>query len=117
MGTSKHIESSAAFPFEVPERNLPRVVQELQMSGTSSSRHFLLGIRRPTLLLSAYDDPFLPREVLDDVAVVASRNPFLEVEFHELGGHVGFVSGRLPWRTRYYAEWRVIQYFAWQLDS
>jgi hypothetical protein len=35
MGTSKLIDSSAAFPFEVPDRSLPLVVQELQMGGTS----------------------------------------------------------------------------------
>jgi hypothetical protein len=35
MGTSKLIDFSAAFPFEVPERNLPLAVQELQMDGTS----------------------------------------------------------------------------------
>jgi hypothetical protein len=35
MGTSKFIDSSAAFPFEVPEQNLPLVVQELQIGGTS----------------------------------------------------------------------------------
>ena len=31
-------DSSAAFPFEVPERSLPRVVQELQMGGTGLPR-------------------------------------------------------------------------------
>jgi hypothetical protein len=30
MGTSKCIDPSAAFHFEVPEENLPLVVQELQ---------------------------------------------------------------------------------------
>src|SRR5690349_17643356 len=33
----------------------------------SSSLQFLAGIRRPTLLLSARDDPFLPADVLDAV--------------------------------------------------
>jgi predicted alpha/beta-fold hydrolase len=76
----------------------------------SSARHFLGDIRRPTLLLSAYDDPFLPREVLDDVAIMAAKNPCLTVEFHSRGGHVGFISGRVPWRSIYYAEARVVQY-------
>jgi predicted alpha/beta-fold hydrolase len=76
----------------------------------SSARHFLGGIRRPTLLLSAYDDPFLPREILDDVALVAASNGCLDVEFHRHGGHVGFVSGRVPWRPAYYAEERVAEY-------
>lgn len=78
----------------------------------SSARHYLARIRRPTLLLSAYDDPFLPREALDDVAGVAKANPYLLVEFHERGGHAGFVHGRFPWRSRYYAEERVLNYLS-----
>jgi predicted alpha/beta-fold hydrolase len=78
----------------------------------SSSLQFLTNIRRPTLLLSAYDDPFLPREVLDTVANVAALNPELTTEFHAHGGHAGFVGGRVPWRPRYYAEERVLQFLA-----
>jgi uncharacterized protein len=76
----------------------------------SSSLQFLPSIRRPTLLLSAFDDPFLPSEVLDAVSIVAQYNPFLTVEFHHRGGHVGFVSGRNPLRPRYYAESRVLEF-------
>ena len=83
----------------------------------SSSRHFLGDIRRPTLLLSAYDDPFLPRQVLDDVAMTASRNPYITTEFHEHGGHVGFVAGRVPWRAAYHAERRVIEWLAERLGT
>jgi predicted alpha/beta-fold hydrolase len=74
----------------------------------SSSLHYLQSIRRPTLLLSAYDDPFLPPAVLHEVASIARGNPYLTVEFHRRGGHVGFVSGRIPWAPRYYAEERVL---------
>jgi len=35
VGTSKHIDSSAAFLFEVPGSNSPLVLQELQIGGTS----------------------------------------------------------------------------------
>jgi predicted alpha/beta-fold hydrolase len=73
----------------------------------SSSLQFLTGIRRRTLLVSAYDDPFLPREVLDGVVKVARGNPALIVEFHEHGGHVGFIAGRVPWQPIYYAEERI----------
>jgi hypothetical protein len=38
MGTSKLIESSAAFLFEVPEQSSPLVVQELQIGGTRPGR-------------------------------------------------------------------------------
>jgi predicted alpha/beta-fold hydrolase len=78
----------------------------------SSSRHFLEEIRVPTLLLSSFDDPFLPPAVLAAVQATASRNPSLEVEFTKQGGHVGFVDGRYPWSPRYYAEWRVIEFLS-----
>jgi predicted alpha/beta-fold hydrolase len=76
----------------------------------SSAIHFLPRVRVPTLLLSAADDPFLPRAVLDEVRAVAAANPALTVQFVEHGGHVGFVGGRLPWRPSFWAEARVIDH-------
>jgi predicted alpha/beta-fold hydrolase len=73
----------------------------------SSSLAFLGRIRRSVLLLNAQDDPFLPREVLDDVMIVASSNACVTVEFPPHGGHVGFVGGRVPWRPLYFAERRL----------
>jgi predicted alpha/beta-fold hydrolase len=72
----------------------------------SSSLRFLARIRRPTLLLSAMDDPFLPPDVLQQVADIARRNRFLTTQFSKRGGHVGFVGGS-PWNPVYYAEQRV----------
>lgn len=77
----------------------------------SSSLAFLGGIRVPTLLLSAEDDPFLPPRVLDRVRQAARENPALELEITESGGHVGFVAGAWPWRARYYADERVFAFF------
>ncbi|MEO8560461.1 MAG: alpha/beta fold hydrolase [bacterium] len=76
----------------------------------SSSLGFLDRIRRPTLLLSAYDDPFLPADVLHEVERIAAKSPFLTAEFHERGGHVGFVSGSSPLAPRYYAEERIFDF-------
>ncbi|HEU4564663.1 MAG TPA: hydrolase [Gemmatimonadaceae bacterium] len=76
----------------------------------SSSLGFLAGIRVPTLLLSAADDPFLPAAVLDEVGAVARQNPALRPEFVAQGGHVGFISGTLPWRPLYWGEWRVVEW-------
>ena len=81
----------------------------------SSARHFLAGIARPTLLLSALDDPFLPREVANDVAMAAASNDWLTVEFPDRGGHVGFVSGHTPWKPHYFAEERIIAFLAQQV--
>jgi predicted alpha/beta-fold hydrolase len=78
----------------------------------SSSIGFLSRIRRPTLLLSAYDDPFLPQTVLRKVELLARSNPFLEVEFHARGGHVGFITGRSPRSARYFAEERALEFLS-----
>ncbi|MDQ6716874.1 MAG: hypothetical protein M3Z17_00855 [Gemmatimonadota bacterium] len=78
----------------------------------SSAIGYLDGIRLPTLLLSAYDDPFLPRDILEQVASKARRNPALHIDFHQRGGHVGFISGRFPWSARYYADRRILEFFA-----
>lgn len=82
----------------------------------SSSIRFLSRIRRPTLLLSAQDDPFHTQEVLRDVERISAVNPFLETEFHRRGGHVGFVGGA-PWRPRYYVEGRVGSFLTEYLEA
>jgi predicted alpha/beta-fold hydrolase len=76
----------------------------------SSSLGWIDGIRIPTLLLSAVDDPFLPKDVLSQVYAVTGKNSFLEAEFVAKGGHVGFVAGRNPFRPRYYAESRACMF-------
>jgi predicted alpha/beta-fold hydrolase len=78
----------------------------------SSSEQFLPRIHVPTLLLSAADDPFAPREVWERVRRAMAHHRFVSTEFSRRGGHVGFVSGRWPWRARYYAESRVYEFFA-----
>lgn len=83
----------------------------------SSSIQFLPGIRVPTLLLSARDDPFHPPEVLDEVERIAQTNPYLATDFPARGGHVGFVEGTVPWRARSYAESRAASFLAQKLQS
>lgn len=76
----------------------------------SSAIRWLQGISIDTLLLSSLDDPFLPPPVLDEVRAIASANPNLQLEFTSAGGHVGFVSGRNPFRPGYYMERRVCDF-------
>ena len=83
----------------------------------SSSIHWLAGVRVPTLLLNAVDDPFLPSSVLDDVRTIARTNAALHVEFVAKGGHVGFISGVAPWRAVYYAEARAIDFLGGALEA
>ena len=82
----------------------------------SSSIRFLDRIRRPTLLLSAHDDPFYEEDVLTDVRRIGEKNPNLTIEFHRYGGHVGFVGGA-PWRPTYYVEKRVTDFLVGCLGS
>jgi len=74
----------------------------------SSSIHFLDKITTPTLCISAADDPFLPREVLDRARAVAS--PSVEWVITDCGGHTGFIGGALPWRCEYWAEELVVRW-------
>ena len=83
----------------------------------SSALGWIGRIRRPTLLLSAVDDPFLPPAVLDAVRSVAAENGNLTLEFTDHGGHVGFVGGTIPWRPFYYAEWRACEFLDGALNE
>jgi hypothetical protein len=73
----------------------------------NSSRAFLPGIARPTLLISAKDDPFVGTDCLPTDAV--ADNPFLRLWLSERGGHVGFVSGSLL-RPQFVADALTIQF-------
>jgi predicted alpha/beta-fold hydrolase len=67
----------------------------------SSSRAFVSGIRVPTLLVHAEDDPFLPPEFFPHQAVAS--NPYLQAIVTRRGGHVGFIEGP-PWAPRFWVE-------------
>jgi predicted alpha/beta-fold hydrolase len=77
----------------------------------ASSLPVLGRIRIPTLLISAEDDPFLPREVLHEVRRAARANRALHPLFVPHGGHAGFVTGA-PWGPRYWAEDRALAFLA-----
>src|SRR5262249_32520137 len=69
----------------------------------------LPGIRVPTLLLNARNDPFLPESVLRETERRRERGelpPELTLEFPADGGHAGF-PGRNRWMAR-----RVLEFFS-----
>ena len=74
----------------------------------SSSGPYVARIRRPTLLISALDDPFIPPASLPDPRLLP---PAVRAEFVPRGGHVGFVEGR-PWRATSWAERRAVDFLA-----
>lgn len=75
----------------------------------SSSITFLADIRVRTLLLNAEDDPFLPSAVLHRVRKSFTDSQFINFEFTERGGHVGWIEGT-PLAPKYYMEERVINW-------
>ena len=73
----------------------------------ASSKPWLAGIRVPTLLLNARNDPFLPEQALPARRQAAAS---VQLEFPRQGGHVGFVTGRLPGRLDWLPQ-RILHYF------
>lgn len=74
---------------------------------TASSRQYLRHIHVPTLILHAKDDPFMTEDVIPNSRELS---PKVQLELTETGGHVGFVTGNLPWRPQYWLEERVPQF-------
>jgi predicted alpha/beta-fold hydrolase len=64
--------------------------------GRSSSGPYLEGIRVPTLLINARNDPFLPEHAL--LAAARKAAPCVVLEFPRTGGHAGFLAGPFPGR-------------------
>jgi uncharacterized protein len=62
----------------------------------ASSGPYLEGIRVPTLLLNARNDPFLPEQ--DLLAAAQKAAPCVVLEFPPTGGHAGFLAGPFPGR-------------------
>jgi predicted alpha/beta-fold hydrolase len=77
----------------------------------TSSGPFLPQIRRPTLLINACDDPFLPEASLPTKMIAQSR--WLQSDFPKRGGHVGFVEGAWPGSASYWVDRRIMAF----LDS
>jgi predicted alpha/beta-fold hydrolase len=73
----------------------------------ASSKPGLPGIRVPTLILNAQNDPFLPHTALPRADQVASS---VTLDFPREGGHVGFVSGSLPGRLDWMPQ-RILHFF------
>lgn len=80
---------------------------------TQSCGQFVGGIRRPTLLIAAADDPLIPASAWPRAALTSSA--FVRASWPAHGGHVGFVAGGAPWRPRRWAEAHAVQFFAAQL--
>lgn len=73
----------------------------------SSCRPFLRHIDRPTLLIHALDDPFLPP---DAIPVASDLAPAVRLELADRGGHVGFMARRPDKGRHAWLEQRLIDF-------
>ena len=70
----------------------------------ASCRQYLSNIATPTLIIHAKDDPFMSKAAIptnDELSVDVT------LELSEKGGHVGFVSGRVPGKPIYWLDERI----------
>jgi uncharacterized protein len=58
-------------------------------------------IQKPTLIVNALDDPFVPLEIVPQPANVSAQ---VTLALTAQGGHVGFIGGKSPWRPTYWLE-------------
>ncbi|WP_223668711.1 hydrolase [Kangiella shandongensis] len=74
----------------------------------ASSIHYLGGIRRPSLILHAADDPFMSPEIIPHEDQLSDS---LELRISEHGGHVGFVASPTNKGVSFYLEQTILEYF------
>ncbi len=70
----------------------------------NSARQFLSSVHTPTQIIYALDDPFFTPEVLPTEDELSS-SVTLELASH--GGHVGFIEGRVPFKPRFWLDYRI----------
>jgi uncharacterized protein len=73
----------------------------------SSALRLVAAIRRPTLILTAKDDPFVPFASFADPAI--RENPKITFVATEYGGHCAFIS-RERGESRFWAEEQIVAY-------
>jgi uncharacterized protein len=71
-----------------------------------SSARFVPGIRKPTLILTAADDPIIPAEMFNRLHLPQS----VELHIAPGGGHLGFISRRGRDPDRRWLDWRVVEW-------
>lgn len=79
----------------------------------SSSRQYLSRIQVPALIIQARDDPFFPPDFLPDERELSDC---ITLDLNPRGGHVGFVSGNIPLRPRYWLEKRITGFLGIHLE-
>ncbi len=79
-----------------------------------SSKGCLRGITIPTLILHSEDDPFM---YPGNAPTADQVGPGVRLAIQRYGGHVGFVTGVLPWKTGSFIDQRVPAFLLEQLSA
>ncbi len=73
----------------------------------SSAMHLLAAIAKPTLILTAQDDPFVPFSTFANQAI--RENPDIALLAPQYGGHCGFISQESG-AERFWSEARIVEF-------
>lgn len=75
----------------------------------SSASNVISQIRRPSLILTAQDDPFVPFSSFNQASI--AENPCIKLVAPEHGGHCAFISNETG-EARFWGEARVVEFCA-----
>jgi predicted alpha/beta-fold hydrolase len=73
----------------------------------ASCGQYLKGIRRPTLVINAVDDPFMTPEVIPKAEALG---PTVTLELARHGGHIGFIGAGRGGRREWWLDRRMSEY-------
>jgi len=73
----------------------------------ASCGQFLKGVRRPTLVINAADDPFMDPSIIPQPGQLA---PQVTLELARHGGHLGFIAAGEGGRPAYWLEERIPEF-------
>lgn len=73
----------------------------------SSSYRYISGVKTPSLVIHALDDPLIPPQA---VPKLSEFSPYTVTDFTSHGGHLGFVGGSRLGAAEYWLEQRVVHF-------
>jgi uncharacterized protein len=111
-GSIDRTKVEAAKTFKVYDREVSARLNgfqnEFEYWKNGSSANYLEEIRVPTLLISAANDPFLPAKFFPLEKI--KRSESLHLLLTRDGGHIGFVSGKIPFRLDPWLENKILSF-------
>lgn len=81
---------------------------------STSCKNFLKSVTVPTLLIHAEDDPFFPAKLLPFETI--RNSDYLYPLIVPNGGHLGFITGRWPWKQEPWLEEQIMTFFSKEIS-